>query len=959
MMKTGPAMWTVLTQMSGDKDKSGDSEATRTPTPVPAGASTDLPTLVTQPGDSAAQATSLAPGMSAQAPSAWSEGASINLIGQTIGPYRIVAELGSGGMGAVYLAEQSVPVHRQVALKVIKAGMDSADLLERFRSERAMLARMNHPNIAQVLDVGTTSEARLYFAMEYVPGVPLDEFADRRTLDLRHRLELFLQVCEGVQHAHQKGVMHRDLKPNNLLVADYQGQLLVKIIDFGIAKNMDAFGRSEPGATSVGMPIGTPSYMSPEQATGDPAAIDTRTDVYSLGVVLYKLITNELPIPSDVIARAIHHDLAKTLREYEIKAPSRRVLEIANTGVTEWKRFMASDHVAHSRRLRGDLDWITLRALERERDRRYASVSEFAAEIRRYLDGEPVLAGPPSRRYRMQKFIERHRLAVGAAVAVVLSLIAGIIGTTWMAIEAGQQRGRAESALVAAEQQGQRAESESARALATSAFLQDMIAAPDPWKLSGDASKAREVKVIDALQLAAQNVDSRLVDNPELRAQIGVLLGRTFRRLGQLDAARRQLEAAVGTLGRGATADSTQFLEASAQLALTRLEQGEYQAAREALKGLLPKLVAGRGLEAGLIEEARRALADAALESGDIKAAKAQARENLESARREHGEDSSELSGAQASLAGILGADGEWEEANRMITEAFQAERRRLGPAHPRVLKLLSLAADLALREGNYRLAEQHYRDAALSAEQVLGAEHPTTLTLYAQAATTVSDGGDPAAAVLLFEQVLPRLLLALGADHGDVLVARANYGLALRLAGRTDDAERELGDVYQRRRRVLGETHPETMRTVNFLAAIANDRGDLGKAETFFRQAADLFAQANGRDHPEALMLQNNLYSTIRRRGDYLRAIEGYAELMPRAEKVLPAEHWHLAAIRGNYGESLYRAGRYEEAEPLIRASFGSIRAQFADTDPRYLGAKKRYDELYQLWKKPAPALP
>lgn len=945
--------------MSSATDKSDDGEATRPPTPVPPVPLEQMPTLVTQPGGSGVEATSLAPGAVAASHEPWQGEASISLIGQKVGPYRIVAELGTGGMGAVYLAEQSVPVHRQVALKVIKAGMDSADLLARFRSERAMLARMNHPNIAQVLDVGATGEGRLYFAMEYVPGVTIDEFADRRTLDLRHRLELFLQVCEGVQHAHQKGVMHRDLKPNNLLVADYQGQLLVKIIDFGIAKNMDAFGRSEPGSTSVGMPIGTPNYMSPEQATGDPAAIDTRTDVYSLGVVLYKLITNELPIPSDVIARAINHDLAKALREAEIKAPSRKVLDMANTGSTQWKRFMASDHVAHARRLRGDLDWITLRALERDRERRYASVSEFAAEIRRYLNGEPVLAGPPSRRYRIRKFVERHRFAVGAAVAVVISLIAGIIGTSWMAIEAGRQRGRAEAALANAEQQRQLAESEGARAVATSAFLQDMIAAPDPWKLSGDARTARDVKVLDALQLAAQNADTRLAGNPQLRGQVGIMLGRTFRRLGQLEAARTQLDAAVAALTPSLPVDATPRLEAETQLALTQLEQGEHQLARDALAALLPRLDKARGLESGLVEEARRGLAIAAMETGDIQFAKTTARANLERAIREHNVDSTQANGAAASLAGILGANGEWAEANQLLTRAFEAERKRLGPAHPNVLGLQMQAADLALREGNYTLAEQRYREAALSAEQVLGKDHPTTLLLYAQVATTLSDGGKPLDAIALLESVLPRQIAALGEDHSDVLTGHANYGLALRLAGRTDDAERVLDDVYQRRRRVLGETHPETMRTVNFLAAIANDRGDFAKAETFFRQASDLFVQANGRDHPEALMLQNNLYSTIRKRGEYTRSIEGYVDLLPRAEKVLPAEHWHLAAIRGNYSEALYRAGRFDEAEPLIRASYRVIRAQFGATDPRYLASKKRFEELYQLWGKPVPAEP
>ena len=892
------------------------------------------------PGGDAPSAASIDPG----------DDSPFSMKGRTLGPYRISAQIGSGGMGAVYLADQTAPVRRQVALKVIKAGFDSEELLSRFRAERELLARMSHPNIAQVLDVGATGEGRLYFAMEYVPGVPLDEFCDRRGTDLRHRVELFLQVCEGVQHAHQKGVIHRDLKPGNLLVADYQGQVLVKVIDFGIAKSLDPLGRPEPGTTRAGMPLGTPAYMSPEQAGGDPGAIDTRTDVYALGVVLYKLVTHELPIPGEVISRTPDAELAKLLNEYPIKPPSRRVAELTRGGDFNWRKAMSSDGPALARHLRGDLDWIVLKALERDRERRYASASEFAADIRRFLNGEAVLASPPSRVYMLRKFVARNRLVVGAAAAVLLSLVGGIVGTTWMALEARAQRERADVARVAAE-------TESARARATQDFLERMIAAPDPWKLRGDSANAREVKLADALQSAGRELDASLVDDPRLRGQIGTLLGRTLRRLGLLDDAQKLLEPAVATLAAQLPADAADRVQAELELALVLAERGEYQAAQVALQPLLPGLSTIQGLAPGSAAEARRAAAELAAQLGDGKAAVAMARANLAAAEAANGVDSTEASGARAGLADLLGAQGEWDEADALIKQAYEAERVRLGPAHPVVLQLVSRGANLALRRGDYALAEQRYREAAQAAEQVLGPEHPDTLRYLAHVATALSNAGRNAEAIPLFERIIGVRTRILGADHPDVLTMRANLAIGLRAEQRGEEAERVMQDVYERRRAVLGEAHPETVRTLSFLAVMARDRNDLARAEVLLGQAAHLYAQANGPDHPETVLIENNYLSVVRDRGDAARAAEGYAALLPRATRALPAGNWQLAAIRGGYGKALYLERRFEEAEPLVLEAWKTIAGAFPATDPRVKAARDRVVEMYAAWGKPEQA--
>jgi eukaryotic-like serine/threonine-protein kinase len=875
----------------------------------------------------------------------------IGLIGREIGPYRIVAELGAGGMGAVYLADQFQPIRRQVALKLIHTGMESTDLLARFRSERDLLARMNHPNIAQVLDVGQSEDGRLYFAMEYVPGVPLSEFCDRRGLDVEHRLALFLQVCEGVQHAHQKGVIHRDIKPGNLLVADYHGRHLVKVIDFGIAKSMDDFGRLEPGTTRAGVPIGTPAYMSPEQARGDPNAVDTRTDVYSLGGVLYKLLTDEAPVTEDVISRSTDVGLARALQDAVIEAPSQRVTRMAPQADSEWRRRMANDPVTHARSLRGDLDWIALKALEQDRDRRYASVSELAADVQRFLHGEAVLASPPSRIYRARKFVARHRVFVTAAAAVLLALVAGVVGTTWMALEAQSQRLLAEAAQAQAEAERDRAEAERNRAQAVSGFLEEMIAAPDPWKLDGVGVDARNVRLIDALERAAERLERLVQDDRELRGEIGGLLGRTLRRLGLAGAASARLEAAVADLQ---ASPGKALAEARIDLLLTLGERGDSRRVAAELDGVLALAESSPGTSIELIEELRRFQVEFAAQLGDLAEAELLGRQNLERAVASHGETSVEVSGARAALAEVLGERGQWEESEALISLARDDETRRLGPAHPRVLQLRFREANLLFRKGDYSAAEALFHSLGDTAEQVLGPDHASTLIFKANVATAMDNAGRRAEATALLREMIPRLESALGDNHHETLTFRSNLALSLRAQQRIEEAEREMEDVHRRRQRVLGEQHPETIRTLMFLAVLARDRKDLARAEVLLGQAAALYARINGPDHPETLVMENNHLSVMRERGENERALRGYAQLWPRAERSLPEGHWHRAVIRGNFGRSLYQAGRFEEAEIHVLGAYRAIAEQFDEADPRRVSAAAQVEELYTLWNRP-----
>ncbi|HVH57652.1 MAG TPA: serine/threonine-protein kinase, partial [Vicinamibacterales bacterium] len=371
---------------------------------------------------------------------------------QRVGPYRILRKIGEGGMGVVYEAEQEVPVRRTVALKLIKWGMDTREVLARFDSERQALALMNHPNIARVYDAGATAEGRPYFAMEYVPGIPITEYCDKHRLSIRDRLTLFVDVCEGVQHAHQKGIIHRDIKPSNILVSTQDDERIPKIIDFGVAKAISQRLTEHTAYTELGQVIGTPEYMSPEQAEMTNLDIDTRTDVYSLGVLLYELLSGHQPFDPKELRRAGMAEIQRKLRHEEPPRPSSRITSGAeDSTVSATNRRV--DVRALGRAIAGDLDWITMKAIEKDRVRRYETAHALALDILRHLHDQPVLAGPPSGFYRARKMFRRHRASVLAAAAVVLALIAGVVGTSWALLRAVRAERQAATEAVEARRQ--------------------------------------------------------------------------------------------------------------------------------------------------------------------------------------------------------------------------------------------------------------------------------------------------------------------------------------------------------------------------------------------------------------------------------------------------------------------------------------------------------------------------
>ena len=435
--------------------------------------------------------------------------------GNRIGRYKLLQQIGEGGCGVVYMAEQEEPVRRRVALKIIKPGMDTKSVIARFEAERQALALMDHANIAKIFDAGATDSGRPYFVMELVRGVKITEYCDLHSLTTDDRLKLFVQVCQAVQHAHQRGIIHRDIKPSNILVTQsLEGVATPMVIDFGVAKaTTDQPLTDKTVFTAFEMLIGTPAYMSPEQAALSSVDVDTRTDIYSLGVLLYELLTSSTPFDTEKLLKAGLDEVRRVIREEEPLRPSTRLSKMPGINLTTVAQRRGSEPPRLIRAISGDLDWIAMKAMEKNRTRRYETAHGLALDVQRFLSGEPVLACPPSQLYRFRKLVSRHKLEFAAFGIVLATLVAGLGITTWSL--ANEKRAHRE-ALTEATRSGQVAR-----------FLNDMLTSGDPMLANGQ--RGAEEMLRDMLDKAAKRVGTDLTNQPAVQAELRMTMGKVYR----------------------------------------------------------------------------------------------------------------------------------------------------------------------------------------------------------------------------------------------------------------------------------------------------------------------------------------------------------------------------------------------------------------------------------------------
>ena len=843
-----------------------------------------------------------------------------------IGRYRILRLLGEGGMGAVYEAEQEQP-RRTVALKVIKTTWASSELLRRFEQESQALGRLHHPGIAQVYEAGTADSGfgvQPFFAMELIHGKPLCEYAEANHLDVRKRLALMIQVCDAVQHAHQRGIIHRDLKPGNILV-DENGQ--PKILDFGLARVTDSDAQATR-QTDMGQLLGTLAYMSPEQVLADPLAVDTRSDVYALGVIFYELLARKLPY---TLTRHLH-EAVQTIRQQDPAALS-----------------------SVSRTYRGDIETIVTKALEKDKERRYASAADLASDIRRHLDNQPISAIPPSTAYQLQKFVRRHKALVAGIAAVFVALLAGVTASTW---EAARARSAEKSALAAqqvatrerdravtsesqaeqdrnravasesqavrdrniAVEQKKRADTAAATSAAVNDFLQnDLLAQASNLKQAGPGSTPDpDIKIRTALDRAAARIEGKFPNQPLVEASIRQTIGRTYTDLGVYAEAERQFQRAVDLKRQALGPDHADTLDAQAELGTALYRDFKYAQAEPFMT------------------------------------------KTVESLRRLLGENDRKTLNSINVLGFIYMYQKKYAQAEPLLTGTLELERRLFGDDDLLTLDTIAALTAMFTAEGRYAEAEKLLVIELEARRRVFGAENPSTVGTMNNLAVAYTNDGQYAQAEQLLLQVMEIQARVRGVDHPNRLATMSNLAVLYAREEKYEDAEQLLTKALEARRRTQGQEHPATLITMNSLAvAFAGDR-KFEQAETLLTNLAEIRRRVLGPLHADTLNSLTWLGYVRLQLKKCAEAEPPLREALAGLDKTTPND-WRRFSAESMLGESLAGQDKYAEAEPLLLSGrSGLIERQSA------IPATSKYNlenagtwivQLYENWGKPEKA--
>ena len=762
--------------------------------------------------------------------------------GDRIGLYRLVEKKGEGGMGAVFLASRADDSYAKlVAIKLLKRGWGGAAELKRFRVERQILADLEHPNIAKLLDGGSTEGGQPYLVMEYVEGQPIDQYCEERQLPLENRLQLFLEVCAAVQFAHQNLIVHRDLKPGNILVgADGRPRLL----DFGIAKILSPEGFSEPiEETAAGIAPMTPHYASPEQIRG--AAITTASDIYSLGVILYRLLAGQPPYSFD--SRDMKA-IVEAVCQREVPPPSERV------------RQEEPNEPAKSRQLRGDLDAIVLKAMAKEPARRYAAAEQLADDIRRYLGRQPVRARGGAAAYRAGKFIRRHRLGLGAALLVFLVLIGAVL------LLLDQRRD-----LIA---ERNRVVSERNRAETVSSWMVELFGLPDPGRALGEKVTAREL-----LDKGNATIRSKLASQPELLGTLLGTLGETYANLGQLPEARDIFTSSVRYL-RSTGAGDGKLAEVLLQLAQAQSLQGKLLAARKTATTALLHAERAAGIDPAMLIRCQTLLAHIEQLMGELGQSEQRFEEALRAARSLA--DPPTLAHLLEYRAELQSALGNTDEAFANYQESLEIQRKLLDPGHPRIAQIEAKQASLRVQVEPAR-AEQELRQKLARQRQLYGEDHPFLVGTLGNLGLALLDQGKAAEAERCFTEALAMARKVYGEQHNQIAALLVNLGLTATQRGDLKAADRSYREALAIQRREKGERNPIYARYTHYLAQLELDRGRRDEARALTEKALEITRDTLGERNLQTLMLLSNLAEIRRQDGHVLEA----RDLLARAAAI------------------------------------------------------------------------
>jgi serine/threonine protein kinase/tetratricopeptide (TPR) repeat protein len=848
------------------------------------------------------------------------------------GRYQLVEKLGEGGMGSVWIAEQHEPVRRRVAIKLIRSGLESAAIVRRFEAERQALARMDHPGIARVHDGGTTERGEPWFAMELVSGVPLTDYCDRQRVGVRTRLELFVQICQAVQHAHQKGVIHRDLKPGNILVTEVDGRPVPKVIDFGVAK---AMGQPLTDQTfgDTGAIVGTPTYMSPEQADPSSGDLDTRTDVYALGVVLYELLVGAPPLDASQFERGALLEMLRMVREVDPPRPSTRLSTVGDLPAVAASR--ALDPAALLRWLRSDIDWIVMKAIEKEPARRYESPLHFAADIERFLAHEPVTARPPSRWYRVRKFVRRHRAAVVSAALLVLALLAGIVGTTL-----GMYEARAQQVLAKA---AERRESE--RAAGEQRARQQAQESAENERLAKEQTQRR----LTQIEAGSELLFSVFADLDIRQARDGEPLEQVLaRRLVQ--AGEKIDEQAVG--------DASVVATLCHRLGTSLLSLGSAADAKK----LLARAAALHEAKSGATHRDTIAalvnLAEALEQTGDLAAAFAMKADCWERLKTLHGAEHADALMAQANLANCHSLMGRFDLALPMLEAVWEARKRVLGVEHFDTLTSLSNLAVVCADTGQTERAIELGREAVRRLESSVGPQHPDSLLARNNLASALRDGGQASEGLAILGPAFATAREHVGADHPTTLKMMGNLGLMKWLAGEKADGERMVTECRRLAHERLGDTHPATLTALRHVAELQGLAGDFAAAVEAYRELLPKLEASLGEDHPDVDGARFGLANGLAGKREFAEAIASMETVVAFRRQRLGNHRKTFVAMTSLSGFR-FEAGRRGDALSLLEEVVRLEREHLGDRHSETLTAINNLAVQYRAAGRLDRALP